>query len=97
MCIMRQRNKVERFKDNFSPFDSIHAKFDVASGLPVSVGIASAVAGVVQSGFEKYMSAAAVVASVALHTFGLVRQSIWATLVEVEGLKREKGQRPYRS
>jgi hypothetical protein len=33
--MMRQRNKVERFKDNYSPCDAIHAKFDVASGTPV--------------------------------------------------------------
>jgi hypothetical protein len=33
--MIRQRHKVERFKDNYSPFDSIHAKFDVASGTPV--------------------------------------------------------------
>lgn len=63
-----------------------------------SRGIASAVAAVVQSVFEKYMAADAVAAAVvALHTFGLVCQSIWATLVEVEELKRVKGQRPYRS
>lgn len=34
-CMIRQRDKMERFKENFSKFDSIHAKFSCKTGLPV--------------------------------------------------------------
>ena len=31
----RQLDKIEQFKDNFSPLDSIHAKFGCKTGFPV--------------------------------------------------------------
>ncbi|XP_059080504.1 probable phosphorylase b kinase regulatory subunit alpha isoform X1 [Tigriopus californicus] len=34
-CMMRQSDRVERFKETFSPKDSIHAKFSSETGLPV--------------------------------------------------------------
>lgn len=33
--IMRQSDKVEKFKSTSSPSDSVHAKFSVVTGLPV--------------------------------------------------------------
>ena len=34
-CMTHQLDKIEHFKDNFSPLDSIHAKFGCHTGLPV--------------------------------------------------------------
>ena len=34
-CMTRQLDKIEQFKDNFSPLDSIHAKFGCKTGFPV--------------------------------------------------------------
>lgn len=34
-CMTRQLEKIERFKEDFSPRDSIHAKFGCKTGLPV--------------------------------------------------------------
>ena len=36
-CFLRQREKIERFKETNDPADSIHAKFCTHTGLPVSI------------------------------------------------------------
>ena len=35
VAMIRQSDKLENFKDSFSPKDSIHAKFSSQTGLPV--------------------------------------------------------------